>query len=157
MPSLTQLWKLDASTLNWGFRRIKFGSDLEEFNNPDIRVGHDEDTGCTYRLWSVALTVGIVCDLAVARGANPRLHGRRGLPSECAIKVCPFFSFSEKWVPFEHVRYPRRPRSFMASLIINTFLKYTRRKTESIDHFDRYIRPYRKITCLLFYKSNCRV
>lgn len=31
---------------------------------------------------SVALTVGVVRDLAVARRANPGLHGRRGPPAE---------------------------------------------------------------------------
>lgn len=74
---------------------------------------------------SVALTVSIECDFALTWRINSRLHRSRGLPSERTVKTCPFIGLSEKWVLCEHVGYPRRPRSFMPSLIVNIKLKYT--------------------------------
>lgn len=62
-----------------------------------IRRGFDEDKV------SVALTVGIECDLTIPGWTYPWLHGRRGLPSERSVKISPFYSISKKWILIEYV------------------------------------------------------
>lgn len=53
-----------------------------------------------------SLTIGVVCDLAVTRGANPGLHGRGGPAPQGAVEPSPFLRISEKRIRFEHVGRP---------------------------------------------------